>query len=130
MENFKNYFNVAKPTENSRVHHHNLFRSPTRKHQNQVARRYGYEGKKDHPVIDRLVKNNLIGKWALSNIDALSPNGIIKTYGLTHTPDEPYSKAIKQTGITVHYVPSEEEPLENEEREGSFFISRKKPNVK
>ena len=130
MENFRKYFNTAKPTENSRVHHHNLFRSPTRKHQNQVANKYGYKGDKDHSVVDRLVRNNLIGRWTLNNLDATGPNGILKTYGLVHTPDEPYSKAIKQSGIVVHYIPSEESPQENEEREGSFFISRQKPKVK
>ena len=130
MENFKKYFNAVKPTENSRVHHHNLFRSQTRKHQNQVAHRYGYKGKKDHPLVDRLVKGNLIGKWGLNKLDATGPTGILKTYGMVHTPDQPYSKAVKQTGIVVHYTPSEEKPEGNEEREGTFFISRKKPNTK
>jgi len=130
MENFKNYFNAKKPTENSRVHHQNLFRSPTRKHQNQVARRYGFEGKKDHPLIDRLVKNDSVGKWPLNTLNATGPNGILKTYGIVHTPNEPYSKAIKQTGISVHYIPSDEEPEEHEEREGIFFITRQKKKTK
>ena len=75
-----------------------------------VANKYGYKGDKDHSVVDRLVRNNLIGRWTLNNLDATGPNGILKTYGLVHTPDEPYSKAIKQSGIVVHYIPSEESP--------------------
>ena len=130
MENFKKYFNAVKPTKNSRVHHHNLFRSPTRKHQNQVARRYGFEAKKDHPLIDRLVKNNSVGRWPINALNVTGPNGILKIYDIVHTPNEPYSKAIKQTGIKIHYIPSDEEPEENEDREGTFFITRQKPKSK
>lgn len=102
MESFSKFFDIArgKATPNTRTHHQNLVRSSTRKHQNQVARRYGYEGKKSNHLIDDIVKNNKKGNWNISKLDA---ENILKTYGLNHIPNKNYSKAINRTGININY---------------------------
>lgn len=128
MDNFKQYFNAEKPTKNSRQHHHNLLRSPSRKHQNQVAYMHGYKAAKDHPVITNIVKNKKYGgPWPLSYIDG---KGILNAYKMTHTANKPYSKAINKTGITLHYKPhiqtSEDQPDSQSTISGKFFLTRNK----
>lgn len=102
MDNFSTFFNIAKEkaTPNTRKHHQNLARGTDRKHQNQVARCYGYEGKKDHSLIDNIVKNKRNGKW---NINAVQAQEILNTYGIKHLADKNYSKAINRTGININY---------------------------
>jgi hypothetical protein len=103
MENFSKFFNSAKErfTPNTRKHHQNPIRSINRPHQNQVARYYGADGRKADPLIDRIVKNNKVGKWPLSPIDA---QRILKTYGRKHDPNKNYSKSIDgKTGISITY---------------------------
>lgn len=132
MDTFKKYFdNLAsdKPTKNSRQHHHNLFRSQARKHQNQVARMHGYEGRNDHPIINNLVKNNKIGgPWPISNADARS---ILNTYRENHTPNKAYSKAIKRTGVTIHFAPAVKSTNTQTDNSvipsGKFHLTRSKP---
>jgi hypothetical protein len=102
MDNFSKFFDLAKQraTPNTRVHHQNPMRSITRKHQNQVARRYGYEAKKDDPVIDNIVKNKKYGKW---NIGGAAAQRILKTYGIKHIAGKNYTKAINKTGININF---------------------------
>jgi hypothetical protein len=102
MENFSKFFNIAKErsTPNTRKHHQVLARGINRKHQNQVARCYGYEGKKDNQLIDNIVKNKRNGKW---NIGAAQAKEILNTYGIKHTEGKDYSKAINRTGININY---------------------------
>ena len=103
MDNFASHFNAASKerfTPNTRKHHQNPIRGTTRKHQNQVARFYGSAGKKDDPLVDNIVKNNKKGKW---NINGAAAQRLLKTYGIRHTPDKNYSKAINRTGININY---------------------------
>lgn len=102
MESFSKFFNAAKErfTPNTRTHHQNTVRPIDRPHQNQVARYYGAAGRKDDPIVDRIVKNEKYGKWPIGNIDA---NRLLKTYGIKHIPDKSYSKSINKTGIIINY---------------------------
>jgi len=122
MDSFKKYFNIAKPTENSRQQHQNLLRSPIRKHQNQVGYVHGYKGKKEDPIIDNIVKNEKYGFWNISYDAGLR---LARTYGLTHDPKRKYSKAIKQTGIILsYYPPAKAENEEEQAGKGKFYVSR------
>lgn len=102
MNNFSKFFNLAKEkaTPNTRKHHQNLVRGVNRKHQNQVARCYGHEGRKDHNLIDNIVKNDKKGKW---NINGVQAQEILNTYGIKHIQNKNYSKAINRTGININY---------------------------
>ena len=120
MKTFQDFFNSSKDnpskerfTPNTRVHHQNAMRSVNRKHQNQVASYYGFKKKKAHPFVDRIVKNDLYGNWNISNLVA---EQILKTYGITHTPDKSYVKSINRTGINLSF---------NKEK-NNFILSRKK----
>ncbi|NBO36536.1 hypothetical protein EBU91_03225 [bacterium] len=102
MEKFSKFFNASKErfTPNTKTHHQIPIRSTNRKSQNQVARYYGYAGRKDDPIIDTIVKNKKKGTW---NISIPSAQRILKTYGIKHTPDKSYTKSINRTGITINY---------------------------
>ena len=102
MEKFSSFFNSSKETStpNTRKHSQNAIRSITRKHQNQVPRMYGNEGKKAHPLIDSIVKNNKHGQW---NISPLDGQNIVKTYGINHNPNKSYTKDINKTNISINY---------------------------
>jgi hypothetical protein len=115
MDNFSNFFNSSKErfTPNTRVHHQNTVRGLNRKSQNQVARRYGWEGKKDNPIIDSIVKNNKIGKWNIGNAQAMQ---LLKTYRINHIPNKDYTKAINKTGISISF----------DSKNNKFFLSREK----
>lgn len=100
MENFSTFFNASKErfTPNTRKHHQNPIRSINRKSQNQVARRYGHEGRKADPAIDNIVKNNRIGRFPISNLVA---KRIIATYPPMKHEEKSYSKAVETTGINL-----------------------------
>jgi hypothetical protein len=102
MDNFSTFFNIAKEkaTPNTRKHHQNLARGMNRKHHNQVARCYGHEGRKEHQLIDSIVKNKKNGKW---NINPVQAKEILNAYGIKHIEDKNYSKAINRTGININY---------------------------
>lgn len=116
MDNFSTFFNIAKEkaTPNTRKHHQNLARGIDRKHQNQVARCYGHEGRKQHQLVDNIVKNNKNGKW---NISAVQAKELLNTYGIKHIENKNYSKSINKTGININYDANTK----------LFFLTRNKP---
>jgi hypothetical protein len=102
MKNFYSFFNSSseKATPNTRKHHQNAIRSINRKHQNQVAKCYGHEKRKMHPLIDSIVKNDKKGVWNISDLDA---NKILNLYKIHHIPGKSYSKSINRTDIDINY---------------------------
>lgn len=104
MRTFLEFFNItnAITTPNTRVKHqaNNAGPKPDDKHQNLVARRHGADGAKLDPIIDNIVKNKRFGKWTIVPANA---KRILNKYGITHTENKSYSKAIKQTGIYINY---------------------------
>jgi hypothetical protein len=117
MESFSQFFKTSTP--NTRAQHQNPIRSLNRKHQNQVAYKYGYKGQKEDPFINNIIKYKKYGNWTISPIDG---QRIATTYRIKHNPLKPYSKSINKTGITLNFTPAKEEG-----RKGKFSLFRPKP---
>lgn len=99
MQSFSSFFKTS--TSNTREHQQTAVRSMDRKHLNQVP--YSKGKQKEDPLIDRITKNNLYGKWP--NISNVTGVRITKTYHINHTPDKAYTKSLNRTGISISYNP-------------------------